>query len=406
MGRQKGFGHFPLFVGSGGKTFLVIGGGRVALRRVRALMEFDFEIRVVSPEAVAEIAALAEAGCIQWRKGPFEPADLDGAAFAAACADDRAVNRLAGALCREKGIPVSVADAPEECSFFFPAVAFGENAVAGIAGDGCDHRAVADAARRVRQALRPAEEGKRGSVCLVGAGPGDPELMTVKGMRRLMRADVVVYDRLVGPEILEMIPEDAEKIDVGKTAGNHPVPQQAISRILLEKAREGKFVVRLKGGDSFVFGRGGEELELLAGHGIPFEVVPGITSAIAGPACAGIPVTHRDHCASFHVVAGHRRESGKLDIDYEALVRAGGTLVFLMSVANAPEIAAGLIRGGMAADMPCAMIERASLPGQRRVLSTLENITDDMRAADIQPPALFVVGTVCGLSDKLDWFGK
>lgn len=246
----------------------------------------------------------------------------------------------------------------------------------------------------------------RGKVCLVGAGPGDPELMTVKGMKRLSQAEVVVYDRLVGPEILAMIPQSAEKIDVGKTAGSHPVPQHEISRILLEKAQEGKFVVRLKGGDSFVFGRGGEELELLAAHGIPFEVVPGITSAIAGPACAGIPVTHRDHCASFHVIAGHRRENGKLDMDYEALVRMGGTLVFLMSVANVPGIARGLIRGGMAGDMPCAMIERATLPNQRKLVSTLECIERDMCAADIRPPAIFVVGTVCGLSEKLDWFGK
>lgn len=246
--------------------------------------------------------------------------------------------------------------------------------------------------------------GKKGKVCLIGAGPGDPELMTVKAVRRLRCAQVVVYDRLVGPEILEMIPENAERIDVGKTAGDHPVPQHEISRILLEKAMEGKFVVRLKGGDSFVFGRGGEELELLAAHNISFEVVPGITSAIAGPACAGIPVTHRDHCASFHVIAGHRRENGSLDMDYEALVRTGGTLVFLMSVANVPEIAGGLIKGGMPGNMPCAMIERATLPTQRKLISVLESIEGDMRAADIRPPAIFVVGTVCTLSEKLDWF--
>jgi len=238
-----------------------------------------------------------------------------------------------------------------------------------------------------------------GRVCLVGAGPGDPELMTVKGMRRLMAADVVVYDRLVGQGILELIPENAERIDVGKTAGNHPVPQEEISRLLLEKAQEGKNVVRLKGGDSFVFGRGGEEIELLVQNGIPFEVVPGITSAIAGPACAGIPVTHRDHCASFHVVAGHRRENGSLDIDYGALVRAGGTIVFLMAVANAPEIALGLVGGGMPGDMPCAMIENATLPDQRSIISTIGNIESDMAKANIRPPALFVVGTVCRLSE-------
>lgn len=242
---------------------------------------------------------------------------------------------------------------------------------------------------------------KLGSVCLVGAGPGDPGLMTLKGAQRLSKAEVVVYDRLVGPEILDMIPENAERIDVGKTAGSHPVPQQEIGSILVRKAKEGRFVVRLKGGDSFVFGRGGEEIGILAENGVPFEVVPGITSAIAGPACAGIPVTHRDHCASFHVIAGHRRENGDICVDYEALARAGGTLVFLMAVENAPRIAAGLIAAGMGPDMPCAMIENATLPNQRRLISTLERIETDMIEAHIAPPALFVVGTVCTIPEKL-----
>lgn len=395
------FGHFPMFITCERHVFLVVGGGKVALRRVHTLLNFDMHIRLVSPDASDELAALSDSGLIEWRKRSFEQNDIDDISFAAVCTDDREVNQLIGKLCRERQIPVSVADAPEECTFFFPAVAFGENVVAGIGGNGKDHGAVVAAAKKVRKVLEPsAGKGRGGSVCLVGAGPGDPELMTVKGMKRLSQADVVVYDRLVGPEIIEMIPDSAEKIDVGKTSGNHPVPQHEISRILLNKALEGKFVVRLKGGDSFVFGRGGEELELLCDHNIPFEVVPGITSAIAGPASAGIPVTHRDHCASFHVVAGHRRENGTLDIDYEALVRAGGTIVFLMSVKNAPEIAAGLIKGGMPETMPCAMIENATLPSQRKVISTLGYIGEDMRNAEIQPPALFVVGTVCALSNK------
>ncbi len=182
-----------------------------------------------------------------------------------------------------------------------------------------------------------------GKVYLIGAGPGDPGLLTVKGRDCLVKADVVVYDRLVGPKILEMIPESAERIDVGKNSGHHPVPQPEISRILLEKALEGKRVARLKGGDSFVFGRGGEELELLAAHGVPFEVVPGVTSAFAGAAYAGIPVTHRDYCASVHLITGHRQKNGALSIDYEALNRLKGTLVFMMSVANIDEIAQGLM---------------------------------------------------------------
>ena len=180
-----------------------------------------------------------------------------------------------------------------------------------------------------------------GKVTLVGAGPGDPGLLTRKGLEALERADVVVYDRLVSPAILALMPEGAVKINVGKEASRHPVPQEQINRILLEQAQQGHNVVRLKGGDPFLFGRGGEELELLAEHRIPFEEVPGITSAIAAPAYGGIPVTHRDCCSSLHIVTGHQRAGKELAIDFEALVRTGGTLVFLMGVSALPTICAG-----------------------------------------------------------------
>ena len=243
-----------------------------------------------------------------------------------------------------------------------------------------------------------------GKVYLIGAGPGDPGLLTVKGRDCLVKADVVVYDRLVGPKILEMIPESAERIDVGKNSGHHPVPQPEISRILLEKALEGKRVARLKGGDSFVFGRGGEELELLAAHGVPFEVVPGVTSAFAGAAYAGIPVTHRDYCASVHLITGHRQKNGALSIDYEALNRLKGTLVFMMSVANIDEIAQGLMAAGMSPDMPCALVENGTLPSQRKCLTTLALAARKVQEAQIHSPALFIVGRVCLLSETMDWF--
>lgn len=193
-----------------------------------------------------------------------------------------------------------------------------------------------------------------GKVTLVGAGPGDPGLLTRKGLEALERADVVVYDRLVSPAILALMPEGAVKINVGKEASRHPVPQEQINRILLEQAQQGHNVVRLKGGDPFLFGRGGEELELLAEHRIPFEEVPGITSAIAAPAYGGIPVTHRDCCSSLHIVTGHQRAGKELAIDFEALVRTGGTLVFLMGVSALPTICAGLLDAGMAPDTPAA----------------------------------------------------
>lgn len=243
-----------------------------------------------------------------------------------------------------------------------------------------------------------------GNVILVGAGPGDPGLLTQKGREALEQAQVVVYDRLVGPEILALIPKSAEKIDVGKQASHHPVPQEQINQILLEKALEGKRVVRLKGGDPFLFGRGGEELELLREHNIPFQVVPGVTSALSVPAYAGIPVTHRDFCSSVHIITGHARAGAELHINYEALCRAGGTLVFLMGVTALPQICAGLLRSGMEPTTPAAVVERGTLPQQRKVVSTLMELPQAAAQAQVQSPAVIVVGKVCGLSDKFDWF--
>ena len=243
-----------------------------------------------------------------------------------------------------------------------------------------------------------------GKVTLVGAGPGDPGLLTRKGLEALQRADVVVYDRLVSPEILALIPEGVQQIDVGKQAARHPVPQEEINRILLEKAQAGHNVVRLKGGDPFLFGRGGEELELLAEHGVAFEEVPGITSAIAAPAYAGIPVTHRDCCSSLHIVTGHQRAGKELDIDFEALVRTKGTLVFLMGVSALGAIVAGLLGAGMDRDTPAAVVERGTTSAQRRISAPLGDLPAAAEAAGVISPAVIVVGGVCALAEQFDWF--
>ncbi len=245
-----------------------------------------------------------------------------------------------------------------------------------------------------------------GKVTLVGAGPGDPGLLTRKGLEALETAQVVVYDRLVSPAILALMPEGAEHINVGKQAARHPVPQEEINRILLDKALEGKRVVRLKGGDPFLFGRGGEELELLAAHGVPFEEVPGITSAIAAPAYGGIPVTHRDCCSSLHIVTGHQRAGKELDIDFEALVRTKGTLVFLMGVSALPELCAGLLRAGMDAATPAAVVERGTTPAQRRISAPLGELPRAAEEAKVVSPAVIVVGGVCALAEQFDWFDK
>lgn len=247
---------------------------------------------------------------------------------------------------------------------------------------------------------------RHGKVILVGAGPGDPGLLTLKGREALSQAEVVVYDRLVSPAILAMMPEGAEKIDVGKEAAHHKVPQWQINQILLHKALEGKVVVRLKGGDPFVFGRGGEELELLVEYGVAFEEVPGVTSAIAACAYAGIPVTHRDFCSSLHIITGHAREGKELTIDFEALVRTRGTLVFLMGVTAMPKIVAGLLEAGMAPDTPAAMVESGTTPAQRRCDATLSTLPERAAAMGIHSPAIIVVGKVCALAQDFCWFDR
>lgn len=293
-----------------------------------------------------------------------------------------------------------------------------------------------------------------GKVWLVGAGPGDRGLFTLKGLEVLQNAEVVVHDALIGDEVLTLIPEDAVKINVGKRASHHRMEQEQINRTLLEEAQAGKRVVRLKGGDPFLFGRGGEELELLAENNIPFEVVPGVTSAFAVPAYNGIPVTHRDFTSSVHIITGHRRASkgpdisagkypadgtgtgaaadkngsfgtgtgtaadkkesagtGKgdadsLGIDYEALVRTHGTLIFLMGLSNLPAIMKGLLLAGIDPDLPAAVLERGTTAGQRRVLATVSTLEEEAARSQIQAPAIIVVGEVCRLADSFAWAEK
>jgi len=229
-------------------------------------------------------------------------------------------------------------------------------------------------------------------------------LLTLKGAERIKSADVVLYDRFVSEEIRALIPETAEKIDVGKSAGNHPVPQETINLLLLEKAEQGLNVVRLKGGDPFVFGRGGEELELLAEKGIPFEVIPGVTSAIAGAAYAGIPVTHRDFASSLHIVTGHAKNNGPSGVNYEALVQAKGTLLFLMGVSAADEICAGCLAAGMDGDTPAAIVENATTNLQRRFIGTVRSLPLITRENNVISPSLIIIGEVCRLSARYDWF--
>ena len=272
-----------------------------------------------------------------------------------------------------------------------------------------------------------------GKVWLVGAGPGDLGLFTIKGLEVLQKAEVVVYDALIGDAVLTLIPDRAEKINVGKRAGNHRMTQEQINLTLLEQAQAGKRVVRLKGGDPFLFGRGGEELELLVENDVPYEIVPGVTSAFAVPAYNGIPVTHRDFTSSVHIITGHRRSSANthsigraeasrnmntagsagslsdsdgLGIDYEALVRTKGTLIFLMGLSTLPVIMRGLLDAGINPDTPAAVLERGTTAGQRRVLATVSALEEETDRARIKAPAIIVVGEVCRLAESFAWAEK
>lgn len=245
-----------------------------------------------------------------------------------------------------------------------------------------------------------------GKVWLVGAGPSDVGLLTLKGKDVLEKAEVVVYDALVGAGILALIPSDAEKINAGKRSSNHLLRQEQTNALLLEKALEGKRVVRLKGGDPFLFGRGGEELELLEENGIPYEIVPGVTSAISVPAYCGIPVTHRDFCSSVHIITGHKKGNEPLDINFRALVEAGGTLVFLMGIANLEEICTGLIAGGMAPDIPAAVLQKGASAEQKALVADLSSLPRRAAEEKVEMPAIIVVGKVAALHNRFSWIEK
>jgi len=246
----------------------------------------------------------------------------------------------------------------------------------------------------------------KGKVYLVGAGPGDEQLLTVKALKLIENASVVVYDRLVSENIMNLIPNSAKLIDVGKSTRNHKVKQKGINEILLEQALNGNDVIRLKGGDPFVFGRGGEEIELLFKNNVEFEVVPGITSSIAAATYGGIPVTHRDFCSSLHIITGHSKDGAELNIDFNSLVKLNGTIVFMMSVSTIGYIRDGLLLAGMDRDMPSAIIENGTKGCQRTLISTIDEIEQTVIDNKVKSPSVILIGKVCSLSAKFDWFSK
>lgn len=451
----------PLFHKLQGRLVLVIGGGEVALRKARLLSDAGAVLRVVAPEIRGELQELAGPGGIFLRG--YASSDLQGVALVIAATDDVPLNAQISAEAQALGIPVNVVDAPALCSVIFPAIVDRSPLIVAVSSGGdapvlarlirakietwipATYGQLANLGKRFRERVKQLfpdvqqrrvfwedvfqgqiaesvfagkpEEGERlleerlagaapralGEVYLVGAGPGDPDLLTFRALRLMQQADVVLYDRLVAPAIIELCRRDAERIYVGKRRSDHAVPQEQINQLLIDLARQGKRVLRLKGGDPFIFGRGGEEIEQLAAEDIPFQVVPGITAASGCAAYAGIPLTHRDHAQSVRFVTGHLKD-GSSNLPWQDLVAPGQTLVFYMGLVGLPGICEQLIAHGRSGTTPAALVQQGTTQNQRVFTGTLETLPQLVAEHDVHAPTLVIVGEVVTLRDKLAWF--
>ncbi|MGQ7958141.1 siroheme synthase CysG [Pseudomonas sp. SP16.1] len=451
----------PLFHKLQGRVVLVVGGGEVALRKARLLSDAGGQLRVVAPEVRGELCELAGEGGVHLRG--YETVDLQGVALVIAATDDEPLNARISAEAQALGIPVNVVDAPTLCSVIFPAIVDRSPLIVAVSSGGdapvlarlirakietwipATYGQLANLGKRFRERVKQLfpdvqqrrvfwedvfqgqvaesvfagkpEEGERllearlagaapralGEVYLVGAGPGDPDLLTFRALRLMQQADVVLYDRLVAPAIIELCRRDAERIYVGKRRADHAVPQEQINQLLIDLARQGRRVLRLKGGDPFIFGRGGEEIEQLAAEGIPFQVVPGITAASGCAAYAGIPLTHRDHAQSVRFVTGHLKD-GSSDLAWQDLVAPNQTLVFYMGLVGLAGICEQLIAHGRAPTTPAALIQQGTTQNQRVFTGTLASLPQLVAEHEVHAPTLVIVGEVVQLRDKLAWF--
>lgn len=453
----------PIFIDLSGHPVIVIGGGTVAERKIETLIEAGARVSVVSPETTDLIARWAETNRVVLERRPYRTGDLRGFRLAYAATSDAVVNRAVREEARAEGIWLNVIDQPDLCDFITPALirrgsltiavstngrcpglsrqiredlerrfgpeyaeaverlgALRDQRKAGAGSTaGLDEQVAQElAALSARTEKGPGpfsnpfsrtatcckEAATSGKVYLVGAGPGDPELLTVKGRRLLECADTVVYDALVDPRLLELCRPVTTRLYVGKRDRRHSRPQAEINALLIDEARAGRVVVRLKGGDPFIFGRGGEEAEALGQAGVAYEVVPGVSAGIAVPAYAGIPLTHRDFTSELVFLTGHECVTNPLPVNWTHHAKSLASLVIFMGLHRLGAIARLLLENGRDPDCPVAVIENGTTDSQRTIVAPLATIADRVAAANLQPPALIVVGEVVGLRDKLNWF--
>lgn len=457
--------YLPLFFDLRGKPVLLVGGGTIALRKARLLSKAQAMITVVAPDIGAELEALVLAGGGSVRRETYSDSHLSQVVLVISATDIAEINHQVAEDCHARRLPVNVVDSPELCSVIMPAIVDRSPLMIGISSGGeapvlarmvraqiesaipsTYGRLAAFASRfrdRVKAQFADGETRRRfwekilagpakemalagdlsgaaaylqtqltsqsdiagGEVYLVGAGPGDPDLLTFKALRLMQQAEVVLYDRLVSEPILDLVRRDAERIYVGKKRASHTLEQTEINQLLLDLALQGKRVLRLKGGDPFIFGRGGEEIELLAQHRVPFQVVPGITAA-SGCACyAGIPLTHRDYAQSVRFVTGHLKD-GTTDLSWNELIGGDQTLVFYMGLAGLKDICGNLIAHGKDPATPSALIEQGTTPRQQVHISTLAGLPELVAEREVHAPTLLIIGGVVSLHEKLQWFSS
>ncbi|TKA12426.1 uroporphyrinogen-III C-methyltransferase [Actinacidiphila oryziradicis] len=391
---------YPVGLRLSGRRVVVLGGGQVAQRRLPSLVAAGADIVLISPSATPSVEAMADAGELRWERRGYRAGDLDGAWYVVVATGDAEANAAASEEAEARRVWCVRSDDADAATAWTPATGRSEGVTVAVL-TGRDPRRSAAVRDAVVEGLRdgtliaPRHRGRTAGVALVGGGPGDPDLITVRGRRLLAEADVVIADRLGPRDLLDELPPHVEVIDAAKIPYGRAMAQEAINAALIEHAKAGKAVVRLKGGDPFVFGRGMEEAEALAEAGIPCEVVPGISSSISVPGAAGIPVTHRGVAHEFTVVSGHvAPDDPRSLVDWGALAKLRGTLVMLMAVERVGAIAAALIEHGRGADTPVAVIQEGTTAAQRRVDATLATVGQVVTEEAIRPPAVIVVGEV------------